>query len=123
MLRLTLTSCCRAFILGVLTVFVLAPLVSMRNMSRLAPVNIIGVCAVFAFAAVSAGLAGVAVASGQAYEVKWQPDPTFLHGGMLAVIAQVAGAPPSLSPCWFEQKLVSSVSKGTLSQLCTGRKF
>lgn len=64
----------RRVILGILSLCVLGPLVSLNSMALLAPVNIIGMFSTALFGVLSIVLAGEALRNGQASKIYWFPD-------------------------------------------------
>lgn len=64
----------RPFVLLVLTVGVLAPLASMRNMGRLGAINVIGLASLGLFAGSTVWLAAGAMAHGAAHPLRLWPD-------------------------------------------------
>lgn len=86
----------RRTVLAAVTCLLLAPLVSMRNMARLAPVNAVGVASIGLLAACCAGLAAAAAAQGASHPLRLLPDWRGLGDTGVAKAMQLAGLLPML---------------------------
>ncbi|GLC41525.1 hypothetical protein PLESTM_001205800 [Pleodorina starrii] len=64
----------RPFVLAILTVVLLAPLSSLRTMSHLGAVNVVGLLSLVGFAAATCWLGVAAVSRGAAHELPFGPD-------------------------------------------------
>ncbi|KAK9831399.1 hypothetical protein WJX81_001186 [Elliptochloris bilobata] len=100
----------RPLILGIMTLAVFAPLVSLRNLTSTAWSSYLGLAAVVIWAGVTLALVGAAAAHGALRPMGWAPDWALFGSSALEYAAQVFAVVPILATAYTCQMTVMFVA-------------
>lgn len=102
----------RRIVLAVVTLLVLAPMLSARNVRSATAASALGVTAIVIWAVVSLLLFGVAWSNGQVHHMNWWPHGQVVKGGGFEKVVQVAATLPIIVVAFICQMALHPALRG-----------